>query len=154
MNRECRSAVSAALDRNLSAVRLRTPTHESETEAPADLALRLGCLCSCERIKYVGLIFQPYHRSIVVHGHLRLRDGALHRDSDRLVRSTVFDSIDDQVPKCASKFLGVPDTTTSIFLLQNETLAIYRAEFSDHHARDDRQITLGEMQGQPLVGMD
>src|SRR6267143_1859066 len=140
MNRECRPDVSTALDRNLSAVRLYTPTHEGETEAPADLALRLGSLCSCERIKYVGLIFRCYYRSIVVHGHLRLRDGAPHRDSDRLVRSTVFDSIDDQVPERAAKFLGVPDTSTSLFLLQHETLAIYRAEFSDHHARDSRQI--------------
>jgi hypothetical protein len=44
----------------------------------------------------------------------------------------------------ALKFLGVPDTTNSIFLLQDETLAVYPSEFSDHHARDGRQITLVE----------
>src|SRR2546429_2363293 len=90
MNRECRPDVSTALDRNLSAVRLYTPTHESETEAPTDLALRLGFLCSRERIKYVGLIFRCYHRSIVVYGHLHLRTGPLHRDGNRLVLSTFF----------------------------------------------------------------
>ena len=74
MNRESRPGVSAALDRNLSAVRLRRPTRESETEAPTDFAVRLGFLRSRERIKYVRLTFRRYHRSIVVHGHLCLQD--------------------------------------------------------------------------------
>src|SRR5437879_4824496 len=142
MNRECRPDVSTALDRNLSAVRLYTPTHESETEAPTDLALRLGFLCSRERIKYVGLIFRCYHRSIVVYGQLHLRTGPLHRDGNRLVRSTVLESIDGQVPKRASKFLCVPDAMNS-FLPQNETLAVYGAQFFDYHARRCPQDPLG-----------
>src|ERR1051326_167829 len=67
VNRESCAKGCAALDRNLSAVRLHTPAHESETEAPTDFAFRLGSLCSRERIKYVGLIFRRYHGSIVVH---------------------------------------------------------------------------------------
>src|ERR1700674_4207911 len=91
VNCESRAQGSAALDRNLFPVRLRTPTHQSETEAPTDFALCLGSLCSRKRVKYVGLIFRRYHRSIVVHGHLRLRGGVLHRDGDWLVWSSVFD---------------------------------------------------------------
>src|SRR5439155_24369047 len=149
MNRECRPDVSTALDRNLSAVRLYTPTHESETEAPTDLALRLGFLCSRERIKYVGLIFRCYHRSILVYGQLHLRTGPLHRDGNRLVRSTVLASIDCQVPKRASKFLCVPDALNSV-LLQNDTLAVYRAKLSDHHARGSLPRPLGALPAQSL----
>jgi hypothetical protein len=44
VNCESRSKSNAALDRNLSAMRFRRSAHESETEAPTNLALRLGVL--------------------------------------------------------------------------------------------------------------